>query len=338
MTDLFDQQITDGLHRAAHGAAVSRGSFGDVRRRVRARRSRHVAAAVLPTLAGLTWIGTRSPGEPSPLATGAAADPTGPSDPEPTSLSQPTATSIADILPPSTLPDPAAHVLCLDATGQPDTSFGSCLELLPNARTMKAPSAIVILDTPMFVVPLDSAYQAEAQALSAQLGLPLRPDGTAHLQQDLTGMDLSGVHVVLVIGTTDVTTCTVPGCDTTVTSAPLDEAFAEQVARSAAVFQALGFPAGDVVAQGDDKVQLHALDPDNPDARSATLTIGRAGPQDQTTSTTISFATRTGTTSVMVQHGPWLYQLDVSDAFGGPLPTGDELVALLHMTFGGGLG
>jgi hypothetical protein len=41
---------------------------------------------------------------------------------------------------------------------------------------------------------------------------------------------------------------------------------------------------------------------------------------------------------VVVQHGPWLYQLDVVDALGGPLPTVDELVALLHRTFGGSLG
>lgn len=39
-----------------------------------------------------------------------------------------------------------------------------------------------------------------------------------------------------------------------------------------------------------------------------------------------------------VEHGPWTYQLDVIDAFGGPLPTGDELIALLHTTFGGSLG
>ncbi len=339
MTDLFDQQITDGLHRAAAGAHATKGSFRDVRRRVRARRARQVAAVSLPAVAGLALVGLRQTPQPNPLSPAAAPDPTIDSGaPAPDITVTPSAvptvtTSIDSTTIPSELID---GVVCLDAT--PDASPGRCLTYLPGARTMTAPSFYVIQDTPTFVVPADSAYQAEAQALSDRLGLPLRPDITAHLQQDLAGTDLTGVRVFVVMGTSGVTTCTVPGCDTTVTSAPFNEAFADQVARSAAVFQALGFREKEVIAHGDDKVQLRALDPDNPDARSATLTIGRAAPEDQTTSTTIGFATRPGTTSVMVQHGPWTYQLDVIDAFGGPLPTGDELIALLHTTFGGSLG
>lgn len=222
MTDLFDQQITDGLHRAVDGIAVPRGSFGDVRRRVRARRSRHVAAAVVPAVAGLALIGMRPSGDPDPLSADATTDSsTGSSDPAPatavTSSTQPTTTSIGGS---AISPDLVAGVLCLDATGQSDGLFAGCLEHVPNARTMKAPSAIIIADTPKFLVPLDPAYQVEAETLSDLFGLPVRPDVTAHLQQELAGTDLSGVRVFMVIGTTDAASCTIPGCEIPATSYP----------------------------------------------------------------------------------------------------------------------
>ncbi len=340
MTDLFDQQITDGLHRAVEGVAVPRGSFGDVRRRVRARRSRHVAAAGLPALAGLAWIGTRSAGDPNPLAAGATDSTTGSSDSTPdtapdtavTSSTELTTTSIGGS---AITPQLVAGVLCIDATGQPDGSLKGCIEYLPDARRMKAPSAIVLNDTPRFVVPLDGKSLAEAQTLTDQLGVPVRSDLLAHLLENLGDTDLTGVRVLMVIGTTDATVCTVPGCDTPATSAPTDEALADQVARSAAVFEALGFPAGEIVAQGDDKVQLRTLDPSRPDEHHVTLTIGRQAAEAATV-TTLTTSTRDGVTVVTRQNAAgWVYELQVADYKpGSALPTGDQLIQLLISSFG----
>lgn len=342
MTDLFDQQITDGLHRAVDGFSVPRGSFGDVRRRVRARRSRHVAAAVLPTLAGLVWIGTRSAGDPNPLAAGAATESTtGSSETAPdtavTSSTEPTTSSIGGS---AITPELVAGVLCIDATGQADSSRNECTGYLPDARRMKAPSAIVINDTPTFVVPLDGTFLADAQTLTDQFGVPVRSDLLAHLLENLGDTDLTGVRVLMVIGTTDATVCTVPGCnvpvttETTVIGDPTI-ALADQVARSGALFEALGFPAGEIVAQGDDKVQLRALDPSRPDEHFVTLTIGRQA-ADGATVTTLSIATSDGATVATRQNAAgWLYELEVTDYKPvSTLPTGDQLIQLLISFFG----
>ncbi len=314
MTDLFDQQIADGLHRAVDGIAVPRGSFGDVRRRVRARRGRHVAAAVVPAVAGMVWIGMRPSGDPNPLVAGAATDST--------------TFSIS--------PDLIAGVLCLDATGQSDGSLSGCLEYLPDAWMMMAPSAIVLNDAPMFVVPLAPAYQAEAQTLSDWFGLPVRSDLLAHLQQDLAGTDLSGVHVFMVIGTTDATTCTIPGCDIPATSDPAvdEEVWADQVARSASVFEALGFPAGERAVGENDVVQVHAVDPARPDERQITLTI-RTGVPELVTVSTMSSAEHDGRVVVIRQASDgWFYELEVVDTAGAGLPTVDQILQLLVTTFG----
>ena len=338
MTDLFDQQITDGLHRAVDGIAVPRGSFGDVRRRVRARRSRHAAAAVLPAVAGMVWIGMRPSGEPNPLAAGASTDSTtGSSEPSPdtaaTSSTEPTTTSIGGS---AISPDLIAGVLCLDATGQSDGLLSGCLEYLPDARMMKAPSAIVLNDAPRFVVPLDPAYQAEAQTLSDRFGLPMRSDLLAHLLEDLAGTDLSDVHVFMVIGTTDATVCTVPGCDIPATSAvPVtDQAWADQVARSVSAFEALGFPAGERVVGENDVVQIRAADPARPGERQITLTI-RTGVPEVATPTTSSSSERDGSILVVRQASDgWIYELEVTDTSGGALPTGDQMFQVLVTTFG----
>lgn len=338
MTDLFDQQITDGLHRAVDDIAVPRGSFGDVRRRVRARRSRHVAAAVAPAVAGMVWIGMRPSGDPNPLgADTSTGSMTGSSEPSPdtavTSSTELTTTSIGGS---SISPDLIAGVLCLDATGQSDGLLSGCLAYLPDARMMKAPSAIVLNDAPRFVVPLDPAYQAEAQNLSDWFGLPMRSDLLAHLLEDLAGTDLSGVHVFMVIGTTDATVCTLPECDIPATSyVPVtDEAWADQVARSTTVFEALGFPAGERVAGENDVVQIHAADPGRPGERQITLTI-RPGVPEQVTVSTMSSAERDGSTLVVRQASDgWFYELEVVDTAGGPLPTIDQMLELLVTTFG----
>ncbi|MEN9506506.1 MAG: hypothetical protein RI958_2432, partial [Actinomycetota bacterium] len=244
MTDLFDQQITDGLHRAAAGVAATKGSFGDVRRRARARRARHLAAVSLPAVAGLAMVGLRQTPQANPLSPAAAApDPSTASsetvpDADVTSTTEPTTTSIGGS---AITPQLVAGVLCIDATGQADAARNECIGYLPDARRMKAPSAIVASGDPRFVVPLDETFLAEAQTLTDQFGIPVRSDMLAFVLENLAGTDLTGVQVIMVIGTTDVTTCTVPGCDTTATSAPVNEAFADQIARSATVFEALGF-------------------------------------------------------------------------------------------------
>jgi hypothetical protein len=244
MTDLFDQQITDGLHRAAASIAVHHGSLPDVRRRVRARRARHVAAVSLPAVAGLALVGLRQTPAPNPLSSATApelSEPgvTGPASPtstttvESTGPASPASTTAVE----STTAPPGLFdgVVCLDAT--PDASVERCLASLPGARPMTAPSYMVIKDAPMFVVPADPAYQAEAQALSDRLGLPFRPDITGHLHQDLAGTDLTGVRVFVVLGTTDTTVCTIPACRVSETTLPdLDQALGEQVAHAADVF------------------------------------------------------------------------------------------------------
>jgi hypothetical protein len=335
MTDLFDQQITDGLHRTAARIGVPRGSFGDVRRRVRARRGRHLAAAVVPAVAGMAWIGMRPSGDPSQLSAGATTDSTtGSSDPSPDSaVTSTTTTENTSTLP----PDLVDGVLCLDATGQSDGLLAGCLEYLPNARMMKAPSAIIIAGTPMFLVPLAPIYQAEAQALSDRFGLPVRPDVTAHLQQDLAGTDLSDVRVFMVIGTTDPTTCTIPGCDSPATTyvRAADEAWADRVARSSAVFEALGFPAGErTTGPENDAVQVAAADPARPYERQISLTI-LYGVPEVVTQTTVSWVEHEGSVLVLRQATDgWVYELEVTDSAGGPLPTGDEMLQLLVTTYG----
>jgi hypothetical protein len=190
------------------------------------------------------------------------------------------------------------------------------------------------------VVPLDEKSQAEAQTLSDQFGVPVRSDLLAHLLENLGDTDLTGVRVLMVIGTTDATVCTVPSCnvpvttETTVIGDPTI-ALADQVARSAAVFEALGFPAGEIVAQGNDKVQLRALDPSRPDQHFVTLTIGRQAPEGAPP-TTISTMTRDGVTAATRQNAAgWLYELEVTDnKAGSTLPTGDQLIQLLISSFG----
>lgn len=60
MNDLFDQQIIESLHRNANHAVVPRPSFGDVRRRVRIRRQRNMAAIAAPAVLGIATLGLRS--------------------------------------------------------------------------------------------------------------------------------------------------------------------------------------------------------------------------------------------------------------------------------------
>lgn len=89
MTDLFDQQITDSLHRTVD-IPDRVGSFSDVRRRVRARRNRRVAAAIAPAVTGLAWIGMRPTSEPTTLTPAQATDSTtGSSEPMSTPSSDP---------------------------------------------------------------------------------------------------------------------------------------------------------------------------------------------------------------------------------------------------------
>ena len=63
MNDQFDDLIASSLHARATGMPVVGRGVNDVRRRVRARRHRRMAATMLPVLAGLSYAGVRSVGD-----------------------------------------------------------------------------------------------------------------------------------------------------------------------------------------------------------------------------------------------------------------------------------
>lgn len=80
MNDHFDTILSDALrHRAAAASRPSRG-LGDVRRRVRRRRQRHMAVGLVPAVAGLGWAVTRPVGH-TPLSPAGGADPCGQTQP-----------------------------------------------------------------------------------------------------------------------------------------------------------------------------------------------------------------------------------------------------------------
>lgn len=63
MTDEFDRLIAGSLQQRASTAPGEVRGFTDVRRRVRRRRQLRVAAAVVPALAGVGYLATRSPAD-----------------------------------------------------------------------------------------------------------------------------------------------------------------------------------------------------------------------------------------------------------------------------------
>lgn len=75
MTDEFDTELSRSLHQRAAAAPTDGHHFGDVRRRVRRRRQRHVAMGVLPAMAGVAYLGTR-PVADEPAQAGATPDST----------------------------------------------------------------------------------------------------------------------------------------------------------------------------------------------------------------------------------------------------------------------
>jgi hypothetical protein len=75
-TDQFDVIVAEGLRgRAAHATVHGRG-MGDVRRRLRRRRQRHMAVGLMPAMAGLGWAVTR-PVADTPLTPSGDAGPCG---------------------------------------------------------------------------------------------------------------------------------------------------------------------------------------------------------------------------------------------------------------------
>lgn len=247
MTDTLDQRITDGMHRAAADIALPPKSFGDVRRRVRARRSRHVAAALLPAVVAVAWVGTRPTVGSAPGATGTAS---GSSEQE----------STASI-----------------------------------SRSAAAPV---------------TSSMEKANPISIET-----PTTTADLFADEL--------------------CTVARCDVALTSSiPVSDAmWADRVSRSTAVFEALGFPAGEHAGGQSDVVQIHAADPARPNERQITLTISATVSGDAP-ATTINRAERTGVLVSRQANDGWFYELEVVDTAGTTLPTGDQIMQLLAATFG----
>lgn len=225
MTEALDQQIAESLHHCAARAPQRGPGFGDVRRRVRQRRQRHVAAAVVPAMLGTVWLGMRSAsGGPNMQLASAGVDTDTPSSSEtiaqtfPDTTTPPTigltgteASSVdsTGVDSASTLPsDQIGTFVCLDASGGSPDSLRECQASLGGGRSFTAGS----LTDHSFVMALDPAYEAEAEYAANLLGLPVEP-----IQAPvLTGIDLAGTQarVAVVIGLSN-PPCTVPGCATT---------------------------------------------------------------------------------------------------------------------------
>jgi len=94
MNDDLDQNLADSLHRRAHEAPTDGQHFGDVRRRVRRRRQRHMAMGVAPALIGVGYLATRPIAEPTQSAASAT---TQLDVPEPTMLMTPTTNYSAEL-------------------------------------------------------------------------------------------------------------------------------------------------------------------------------------------------------------------------------------------------
>ncbi|MDP2293032.1 MAG: hypothetical protein Q8M22_17760 [Actinomycetota bacterium] len=90
MTDEFDTDLARSLQQRAAAAPTDGCHFGDVRRRVRRRRQRHVAMGVLPALAGVAYLGSRPVAEPTQTA--GAPDTTWMGDPTSTTMAMSTTT------------------------------------------------------------------------------------------------------------------------------------------------------------------------------------------------------------------------------------------------------
>ena len=131
MNDEFDSILSGSLRdRAAHADTAGRG-FGDVRRRVRRRRQRHVAAGLLPGALGIGWLASR-PVASDPL-TPAAGD------------------STACLPVASTVPPP----IDLVATTHPDPNFvppvtyGGPPLTYANGSLVATPTTVVLEENPM---------------------------------------------------------------------------------------------------------------------------------------------------------------------------------------------
>ncbi len=229
MTETFEQQIAESLHNRASSASLNGAGFGDVRRRARRRRQRHVAAAVVPAMLGTAWLGMRpAPGGTSALPVGAGAPTdtaaitppvdTGPSDDGAVATVPDSVYSSDPVMAPaSTTPalssDQIGRFVCLDASGGSPDSLRECQGRLGGGMSFTAGS----LTDHSFVMALDPAYQIDAEEAAGLFGLPIEP-----LQAPvLTGIDLAGTdaRVIVVIGQFN-PPCTVPGCADTTTSLP----------------------------------------------------------------------------------------------------------------------
>ncbi len=231
MTEALDQQIAESLHNSAAQAHQRGAGFGDVRRRVRRRRQRHVAAAVVPAMLGTAWLGMRSahggsnehPAANAGAATGTPSasdlsvrtplDSTPPDTIAPTAGVDPSVDSTA-VDSASTVPsDQIGTFVCLDASGSSPDSLRECQASLGGGRSFTAG----LLTDHSFVMALDPAYSVDAEYAANLLGLPIEPIQTPVLMS----IDLAGTpaRVVVVIGANP-PPCTVPGCADTTTTVP----------------------------------------------------------------------------------------------------------------------
>jgi hypothetical protein len=208
MNDVFDTLITESLHHAAATVPHRGAGFSDVRRRVRRRRQRNVAAISLPAVFGVAAIGALHS---APRGSGLRAGTTDQTAPgtattSPPATTQPTPTTIShSFLSGTTTSIPnnlIGEVVCLNATTGDDSNSAvrACQLRVGGGVWLTAGTTA----THSFVMALKPNAATEAAKIAATLGLDLRPLDTSYLP---TPIDLSttAAKVAVVIGSDLVT-------------------------------------------------------------------------------------------------------------------------------------
>lgn len=209
MTDTFDQQVTDSLRYRASAATTEGRGFGDVRRRVRRRRQRHIAYALTPAVAGMSYLATRAPSDGNsvqPASAGltdttahiaatsttiitAVAEPssTTPNTDGTSDVSASTSTTLAS--------GEIGEVLCLNASDAIDAARLVTTTYFGGNQTFDSP----LKSKTSFVMALRPDFNNDADWAAGVIGVPVHPLDTRYLPTDL---ELSGTRarVVIVVG------------------------------------------------------------------------------------------------------------------------------------------
>jgi hypothetical protein len=220
MNDAFDTLITESLHRTAATVPHRGAGFSDVRRRVRRRRQRNVAAMSLPAVLGVAAIGLHTTPRPIGLQAGAADQTTpGTATTSPPATTGPTPTTVFGTSfsgTTTTLPaDVIGEVVCLNATGDPSNEFVRGCQLgVGGGKWLMAGK----VDAMTFVMALDPIAAAEAATVAATMGIYVRPLDTSYLPTDVD-IYHTAAKVVVVVGSgppiSAMATTSVPASSTT---------------------------------------------------------------------------------------------------------------------------